>query len=82
MGDLDVFMTQSRALIDEWEGYARRAFVNAERESDPMGKRLIEHGAMCYFNCAQALKKASQAAVFLQTSAKDKAKLDILMEGT
>jgi hypothetical protein len=69
MSDLDAFMAQSRALIDEWEGYARRAFVNAERESDPMGKRLIEHGAMCYFNCAQELKKAVQAVSFLQPSA-------------
>ena len=56
-------------LIAEWEGYARRAFVNAERESDPMGKKLIEHGAMCYFNCAQELKKVIQVLPLTQPSA-------------
>jgi len=71
--DLDVLVAQCQALITEWEGYASRAFVNAERESDPMGKRLIEHGAMCHFNCAQALKKAIQASPLLQTSATQEA---------
>ena len=52
-------------LIEEWEGYARRAFLNAEHEKDPMGKRLIEHGAMCYFNCAQQLKTI-QVSISLQ----------------
>ena len=63
MVDADLFVTQCHALIEEWEGYARRAFLNAEHESDPMGKRLIEHGAMCDFNCAQALKKAIQTSL-------------------
>ena len=50
------------ALIEEWERIARRAFYDAEYEKDPMGKRLIEHGAMCYFNCIQQLK-AVQASI-------------------
>ncbi len=48
-------------LIAEWEGRARRKFVDAEHEHDPMGRRLIEHGAFCYFNCAQQLKEAVRA---------------------
>ena len=55
-------------LIEEWENRARRAFLNAEQEKDPMGKRLIEHGAICYFNCAQELK-AVQALISVQPSA-------------
>ncbi len=68
MSDVDALAMQLQGLIDEWESYARRAFLNADRESDPMGKRLIEHGAMCYFNCAQALKKASHVVSSLQPS--------------
>ncbi|RXZ42671.1 hypothetical protein [Crenobacter cavernae] len=45
-------------LVSKWEHNARRAFEDAKFEKDPMGKRLIEHGAMCYFNCSQALKRA------------------------
>lgn len=55
-------------LVEKWENLARRAFFDAEHEKDPMGKRLIEHGAMCYFNCAQELK-AVQALISLQPSA-------------
>ncbi len=46
------------ALCIEWERRARNKFRSAELEKDVMGKRLIEHGAMCYFNCAQELRKA------------------------
>ncbi len=45
-------------LVGEWERRARRAFFDAEHEPDPMGRRLIEHGAMCYFNCIQELTAA------------------------
>jgi hypothetical protein len=45
-------------LIEKWNQWSRRAFYDAEREQDPMGKRLIEHGAMCYFNCATDLTEA------------------------
>jgi hypothetical protein len=47
-------------LIDlavQWENLARRKWYDAEHEKDPMGKRLIEHGGMCYFNCAQQLRE-------------------------
>lgn len=49
------------ALFVTWEKRARNKFRSAEREKDVMGKRLIEHGAMCYFNCAQELKEALAA---------------------
>lgn len=52
-------------LPAKWEGTARRKFIDAAREENEMGKKLIEHGAMCYFNCAQELKKALGPAVLL-----------------
>jgi len=45
-------------LRDEWNRRARRAFLDAETEEDLMGRRLIEHGAMCYFNCAMEITEA------------------------
>jgi hypothetical protein len=46
-------------LVSEWERIARRKFTDAEEtKGDPFGKRFIEHGAMCYFNCAQQIKTA------------------------
>jgi hypothetical protein len=43
-------------LVSEWEISARRQFGCAERTEGAMEKKLVEHGAMCYFNCAQALR--------------------------
>ncbi len=45
-------------LADRWEKRARRKWRDAEREQNPMGKRLIEHGATCYQNCARELREA------------------------
>lgn len=45
-------------LITQWERLARSKFLSAEHEADDMGRHLIEHGAMCYFNCASELRKA------------------------
>lgn len=45
------------ALVLEWEQSARSQFQCAERTADPMGKRLVEHGGTCYYNCAQALRQ-------------------------
>ena len=45
-------------LADQWAERARRAFADAETEVSPMGKRLIEHGATCYANCAFELREA------------------------
>lgn len=51
-------MDELQELVHQWERQARRKFADAARENDPIGKRLIEHGAMCYFNCSQDLKEA------------------------
>lgn len=48
-------------LAQTWLRIARRKFQDADFEQNPMGKRLIEHGAVCYFNCARELQKAIQA---------------------
>lgn len=42
-------------LALEWMHQAGLRFQNAKHEPDAMGARLIEHGAMCYFNCAEKL---------------------------
>jgi hypothetical protein len=55
-------------LAGQWESRARRALCDAEQEKDPMGKRLVEHGAMCYFNCAQEIKEVL-ISVSLRSSA-------------
>jgi hypothetical protein len=65
-------MTQNQqdaliAIAEKWEARARRKFADAERENDPMGKRLIEHGATCLVNCAIEIM-ATQDASGLQPS--------------
>ncbi len=50
-------------LIEKWEGAARRAFKSAEHQKDdpakrPSGRKFIEHGAICYGNCAHDLREA------------------------
>ncbi|MGI4846838.1 MAG: hypothetical protein ACRYGK_01680 [Janthinobacterium lividum] len=43
-------------LAEKWEQRARQLFACAAVTTDEMGKRLVEHGAMCYFNCAQDIR--------------------------
>lgn len=47
-------------LIEKWEQIARNKFISADRQAtepcNTTAKRFIEHGAMCYFNCAQELR--------------------------
>lgn len=50
------------ALVLEWEQSARSHLQCAERTKDPIGKRLVQHGGMCYFNCAQAIRRHLNAA--------------------
>lgn len=38
-------------LLHKWGNDAGRRMADAQHEKDPMGKRLIEHGAVCLFNC-------------------------------
>ena len=44
-------------LLDSWKGRAKRKFTDAKGEDDEMGRKLIEHGAMCYFNAATELEE-------------------------
>jgi hypothetical protein len=43
-------------LIEKWRVRARRKFHDAKLEPDVMGRKLIEHGALCYFNCSEELQ--------------------------
>ena len=64
-------------LLTIWRKRAARKFKDAETEKNIMGKKLIEHGAMCYFNCSQELEKiaASLPALATQTKSKPSKKL-------
>lgn len=48
------------ALVAELEQTARNRFASAAQQdpADDFGRRFIEHGGWCYFNAAQALRKA------------------------
>jgi len=58
----DILFDNCLRLVEKWEVTARNKFVSADNNKDdhsdsPTGKRLIEHGAMCYYNCAQDLRE-------------------------
>ena len=42
----------------DWRNKAKRMFIDSDNEENPMGKRLIRHGAFCHFNHAETLKEA------------------------
>lgn len=45
------------ALVLGWERSARRKYIDAELYArGSMERRLVEHGATCYSNCALALR--------------------------
>ncbi len=50
-------------LITRWERIAHRKFHDAEHEMNDIGRRLIEHGAVCYANCARELRAALISAL-------------------
>ncbi len=54
---------QLLSLVEKWETSARFAFLSAEKQEDEFGKRFVEHGAMCYTNCATDLKEALSSCV-------------------
>ena len=58
---LEKMRKELEALVEQWESRARRAFYDAEQERDPMGKMLMEHGAVCCINCAEDIKKVLKA---------------------
>jgi hypothetical protein len=45
-----------QVLVARWKRSAAYAFKSAKLETDVIGKKLIEHGAMCYFNCYRELQ--------------------------
>ncbi|SPD73786.1 hypothetical protein PITCH_A1970005 [uncultured Desulfobacterium sp.] len=50
-------------LADQWEAEAKRKMASARLHNDiaaqrPTTEALIQHGAICYFACAQELRKA------------------------
>lgn len=47
---------QLHSLAETWERRAIGKLKCGEKTADEMGRRLVDHGAMCYFNCAQELK--------------------------
>lgn len=48
-----------RLLIKGWSSRARAKFQSAKMqpETDEFGRRFIEHGAVCYVNCARELEE-------------------------
>lgn len=46
---------QLEQLAKKWMQSSKRRFNMAEQEPNMMGGKLMEHGAVCYFNCATEL---------------------------
>lgn len=42
-------------LMQAWALEAKRRLESGKLETDPMGRRLIEHGGVVYFNCLNEL---------------------------
>jgi hypothetical protein len=59
-------------LADIWIKRARRKFRDAEGERDMAGKKLIEHGATCYFNCSEELRKLADELATSHTQPKSR----------
>lgn len=55
-------------LLKDWSFQAAKRMADAKYETDPMGRRLIEHGAMCMFNCAMAIRHVLLAECAGQTA--------------
>lgn len=43
-------------LVNQWEATVRSKFRCAAQEPEDFPRRFIEHGAVCYFNCARQLR--------------------------
>ncbi len=51
-------------LISRWLHTAKCKFIQAKDETNPFARRFIEHGAICYSNCASQLKDLLQTNAF------------------
>jgi hypothetical protein len=49
-------------LLATWKQRALGKFMTAASEKDAFGKRLLEHGATCYVNCALELEEVMRDA--------------------
>lgn len=58
--EMDRMVERLHKLSAGWRGRARAALRSAAKEPDPMGKRLLEHGAICYANAARELLSCLQ----------------------
>lgn len=43
-------------LVLSWEHSARQQFRCSDSTSEEIGKRVMDHGAMVYFNCSQQVR--------------------------
>lgn len=50
------------AIAEKMAAVARSCFRSAEAESTDYGRRFIEHGAVCYFNCWAMLRGCLDAS--------------------
>lgn len=57
------FIDRFQELVARWEHHARREFHAAESEENYMGRKLLEHGAVCHCNCANALREVLKATI-------------------
>lgn len=51
------------ALLQQWEQQIKRRMESALQEDSDHGRRLIEHGAVCIFNCAMELREVLQGQI-------------------
>lgn len=61
VGDLE---SRVASAIEEMKAWSATAFRSADLQplDDELGRRFIEHGAMCYANCALRLQTALDGA--------------------
>ena len=50
-------------LVNKWEKISKVKFSDADKENSSLSKRFIEHGTMCYFNCASELREALSSSL-------------------
>ncbi|OGB75918.1 MAG: hypothetical protein A3G82_07300 [Burkholderiales bacterium RIFCSPLOWO2_12_FULL_67_210] len=51
------FEEDARQMLADWYRVIRRKFADAPHEPTDFGKRFIENGAVCMWNCAQDLER-------------------------
>lgn len=51
------------SLAEQWENMARCKLQSAEMQTDEAERRFVEHGAICYFKCAQELREMLTAEI-------------------